>query len=254
MVDQESLRTVFAEQLRAKREAEAERWGVYAREHPFAREMVAEADAALRRLKWKPRRGKTVEDTPLDSLTEEQRAAVRVVQERYQARVAAVAEPAEARAEAAEVELCRLAELIELRPGEEPREVRSVWTTSYASQGFGAETYARNRAESALDVARALGVRCDVLRVPHLDEHGKEKCSRDWGLRFPTYVARAWLAEELDVEVLRRKMLPLREIVRLMWKRGSNPRVHLPDLPWGYEESVGIDHFGNDLRAGKVPP
>lgn len=44
---------------------------------------------------------------------------------------------------------------------------------------------------------------------------------------------------------------PLREWVMACWKTGCNPRVMNPWLPHGYEESVEIDYFGNDLRKKK---
>ena len=51
-------------------------------------------------------------------------------------------------------------------------------------------------------------------------------------------------------EILKRKpAVPLRETVRLCWKRGVNPRVSMPFLPHGYEESVGLDYFGGEVKA-----
>lgn len=250
VAEQDALRAEFARQLRAKREAHADRWGAYSRDHQFARDLVAEVEAAVRPLGWKPKKGKTVADTPLDSFTPAQRAIVEECRTRYTARVESVAGPAKAREKAADDELCRLAQIVDVRAGEEPREVRRVWTTTYASQGFGAESYARSSAEGALDAARSLGVRCDVLRVPDLDERGREKRTGQWAQAWPTYVARAWVAEELDVEVLRRRAVSLRETVRLMWARGSNPRVFIPGLPHGYEERAGLDHFGGETGAG----
>ena len=55
---------------------------------------------------------------------------------------------------------------------------------------------------------------------------------------------------ELGGEILTRKPeRPLREYVRDCWRRGVNPRVYLPFLPYGYEAEVGIDEFGHDLHA-----
>jgi hypothetical protein len=117
-------------------------------------------------------------------------------------------------------------------------ELRSTW--DYSTQGFGALHYAEGAVQFTADVARALGfvdgVDLVVLRVPYHTED-------------------AWLAavrveDAIDVEIVKRSPPPpLREQVRLCWKRGVNPRVYNPFLPHGYEEQVGIDYFGRDLRA-----
>lgn len=119
-----------------------------------------------------------------------------------------------------------------------PLALRSTW--DYSTQGFGALRYAEGAVQAIADVARGRGfvdgVDLVVLLVPY------EK-------------TQAWLAAvrveaEVDVEILKRSPPPpLREQVRLSWARGVNPRVYNPFLPHGYEEQVGIDYFGRDLRA-----
>ncbi len=54
--------------------------------------------------------------------------------------------------------------------------------------------------------------------------------------------------EQLDLEILKRQPVgwTLREWVKQCWSRGLNPRVYQPFLPWGYEESVGMDQFGRE--------
>ncbi len=86
---------------------------------------------------------------------------------------------------------------------------QSVWTSTYSTQGYGCTTYTE---VSSFDV----------------------------------YVK---VANKRDVELLKHKPEEsLREWVRKCWARGSNPRVSAPFLPHGYEESQGLDFFGNDLR------
>jgi hypothetical protein len=119
-----------------------------------------------------------------------------------------------------------------------PLALRTSW--DYSTQGYGAGKYAEGAVQFTADVARALGfvdgVDLVVLRVPYHTED-------------------AWLAavrveDEIDVEIVKRSPPPpLREQVRLAWKRGVNPRVYNPFLPHGYEAQVGIDYFGRDLRA-----
>lgn len=118
-------------------------------------------------------------------------------------------------------------------------ELRTSW--DYSTQGYGAGKYAEGAVQFTADVARALGfvdgVDLVVLRVPYHTED-------------------AWLAavrveDAIDVEIVKRSPPPpLREQVRLAWKRGVNPRVFNPFLPHGYEEQAGLDYFGRDLRAG----
>jgi hypothetical protein len=120
-----------------------------------------------------------------------------------------------------------------------PLALRTSW--DYSTQGYGAGKYAEGAVQFTADVARALGfvdgVDLVVLRVPYHTED-------------------AWLAavrveDAIDVEIVKRSPPPpLREQVRLAWKRGVNPRVYNPFLPHGYEAQVGLDYFGRDLRAG----
>lgn len=41
---------------------------------------------------------------------------------------------------------------------------------------------------------------------------------------------------------------PLRTIVKRLWSTGTNPRVLMPFLPHGYEDSVGLDYFGKEKK------
>lgn len=134
-----------------------------------------------------------------------------------------------------EAELSSLAPLVKIEHADEPRYVKSVHVTGYHSTG-NAATYARGEAQRA-----ALRMASTGARV--------EAAVDDASDRYPTWTIRAWVAEELDVEVVRRLRLTAREEVRLCWKLGVNPRVYNPFLPHGFEEREGLDYFGNDLRA-----
>lgn len=137
-------------------------------------------------------------------------------------------------------ELAPLAELRRAGPDGywHPFELRSTW--NYSTQGYSALRYAEGAVQSAADVARALGFVDGVDLVV---------------LRAGYHTEDAWLAavrveDEIDVEIVRRSPPPpLREQVRLCWKRGVNPRVYNPFLPHGYEEQAGLDYFGRDLRT-----
>jgi hypothetical protein len=109
---------------------------------------------------------------------------------------------------------------------------------SYTSQGFGAVTYARNDVRGKSDLFQSEG-------IPFRIEEEKQSHG---GTNFK-------LIAETDAagfDQLKRRPIDLVEIVRLCWKRGSNPRVSMPFLPHGFEEANGLDFFGNYLdKAAK---
>jgi hypothetical protein len=127
-----------------------------------------------------------------------------------------------------------LAQDAEVVAGSEWVVVDEAWASTYGSQGFGAAKYAQGAVELVADVARAQGVEVEVR--PLDDGRG--------------YQARAKVAGQVDVEILRRKGLSLREQVRMCWKRGVNPRVYNPFLPHGYEERAGLDFYGGEVKRG----
>jgi len=140
----------------------------------------------------------------------------------------------EARANALEEELRALAEVVTPLPGEHSLEVFSHFA-NYSQGPGGDRRYAEARCK--IDVAgfEALGIKGEVEQDRYINS---------------TYRSRALVSSELDVEILKRKRaLSLREMVRLAWKLGVNPRVYWPMLPHGFEEKEGLDFFGNDLRA-----
>jgi hypothetical protein len=142
--------------------------------------------------------------------------------------------------------LSELAPLAEVRPAGPDAywyalDLRTSW--DYSTQGYGAGKYAEGAVQFTADVARSLGFVDGVDLVV---------------LRAPYHTEDAWLAavrveDAIDVEIVKRSPPPpLREQVRLAWKRGVNPRVYFSSLPHGYEEQVGIDYFGRDLRVAST--
>jgi hypothetical protein len=121
-----------------------------------------------------------------------------------------------------------------------------TWSSTYSSQ-TDPHGYARNAAELNADVARFHGVE---VRVEQRDvQRGRSVGPFGGPWMSANYYTEVAVAEPLDVECLKRIGGPtLREQVRMCWARGVNPRVYNPFLPVGYEEKVGIDYFGRDLR------
>ena len=150
----------------------------------------------------------------------------------------------------AEAELQRLAADLPLPIGDKlrPRLFYEVDSGRYSTQGYGACKYARDNAEREADKARLHGLGAEVHELAHLRI---STSSPGWGgsIDIRTYGVLIDTTP-LGYEILKRKPeLPLREYVRRCWKRGVNPRVMMPFLPHGYEEQVGLDYFGGEIRA-----
>jgi hypothetical protein len=124
--------------------------------------------------------------------------------------------------------------------GPDPFVITVVSESAYSTVGMSASSYANAYAEAALDPARLIGIKCAVTREERVTQGG---------YKFAEYVARANVEADLDVEILRRRTVDLREWVRLCWKRGVNPRVFQPHLPHGYEEKHGLDFFGGERKV-----
>lgn len=120
----------------------------------------------------------------------------------------------------------------------EPGEFRLwkvVYVSNYRSQGFGAERYAEGAAKLCAAEAEAAGVPARVVEQT-------EKVHQ--------FVVEVAVADRVDIEILNHKPgLTLREWVRRSWGQGTNPRVFIPSLPHGYEESVGLDYFGREKEV-----
>ena len=118
--------------------------------------------------------------------------------------------------------------------------VHRVYASAYASQGYGCEKYTRQSAENAAKVARNQGFKAEVRPVGQYfrDQYGITY--QDYGV-FCDCSAMGW-------DLLRRKpAMSLREWIKDCWRRGTNPRVYDPFLPYGIEARLGLDEFGNDL-------
>ena len=125
-----------------------------------------------------------------------------------------------------------------------PPEHASVSSWSYRSQGLGSMKYAQAAAESLADNARAAGIPVEVhlLESRYVPGFG---CGTTEG----TYIVLAD-CDPIGWQIAQRRTPPpLREVVRMAWKRGINPRGNMPFLPHGYEESVGLNFFGGEART-----
>jgi len=134
-----------------------------------------------------------------------------------------------------------LALTAEILPGTEPHLFHQVAAGDYHTQGFGAATYAKADADRVCGKVLAHGVRAEVI---------SQKAPGSIDYLSTAFEVHVWVAEPVDMHILRmRPEESIRVIVQRMLKSGANRRVQFPFLPYGYKASVGLDNFGNDLRA-----
>jgi len=148
--------------------------------------------------------------------------------------------------EAAKAHLAELAKTAEMPISSEMIQIHKTDGGMYHTQGYGANGYAKGAAQSEADKAEFHGLNTEVRVL------AKDKADR-WGISYETYGVFANTTEAGIALLHYKEAPPLREEVRMCWKRGVNPRVYLPFLPHGYEEKVGIDFHGNDLLAVENP-
>lgn len=260
-----SVREVFEALLAEKRRVDAESAAASDRRaeppHPAVAEVTEAASRAAHGVGYVPpplrkRRGRkaTVEEMAAflrergwpegadERVLDAVRAAVTPVNEKWLAHLKGLT----FRSRELDVEMRRIADACEVRPGGR-RLYREFWAGTYRSTGSGSH-YAQSEAKLHEVRLTAAGVSTELERVERVGSPriGPFPGSSGW----TDYRLHVFVESDVDVEVLRRRTPPpMREEVRLCWKLGINPRVLNPWLPHGYEERVGIDYFGNDLRA-----
>lgn len=121
--------------------------------------------------------------------------------------------------------------------------VDTISGTTYRSQGYAADKYARHEARNVLRKAELLKVAAHLQPVGYCYGTGREQVA------WTDYAV--WAAvDEVGAACITYHPGPsLRELVREAWKNGVNPRVTMWWLPPGYEEHEGLDYFGNDLKG-----
>jgi hypothetical protein len=139
--------------------------------------------------------------------------------------------------------LAELAEDLPLERTEDEVRWDFNYDSHYASQGYGAASYAKNSLKLKGLKAQLHGLDCEVREIDPVVDGGGSRC---FGLFLKT--------TEQDLAILDAKPEPgMRDIVQFCWRSGANPRVYFPFLPHGFEEQNGLDFFGNDITAGERP-
>jgi len=142
--------------------------------------------------------------------------------------------------------LSELAQELDPIPGNKKLKLTTVWESTYSSQGLGSFQYAKREADQHVLLCETHNVKAEVEV-----ETRRFKASPIYGggssSDFKVY---AYVRDETDIEILLRKTMSLRDMVKWCWGNGVNPRVYNPFIPHGYEEKVGLDYFGNEKEKG----
>lgn len=142
---------------------------------------------------------------------------------------------------ALKAKLDTLAETAEIHPGEFWHGFEESWVSTYSTQGWGAESYARNAMKVAALVPMHFNIETEVVKNPGSSEFTSG------------YVVAVKVESMLDVEIMKRKpAISFRDWMKACWKTGANPRVFNPWLPHGLEEKLGIDYHGNDIARSNT--
>jgi len=104
--------------------------------------------------------------------------------------------------------------------------------------------YSQCRARLYAEAAIRLGLKVDVRRV------GNPNYARRDGLG--TY--EVWINSTVPIgkTIVDYRQLPLRETVKFILQQTCNVRVFFPMLPHGYEEQIGVDAWGRDVKQESV--
>ena len=130
----------------------------------------------------------------------------------------------------------------EIPKTEEPFCARTISGTDFGSQGFGANKYASGMAESIADDARFVGLSAEVRSRVYLTTTGS------WPQTYMSYDVFVNTTPDGWAAAMMKPRIEMREVIRLCWKRGVNPRVYYPFLPHDFEEKQGIGYLGDDLN------
>lgn len=128
---------------------------------------------------------------------------------------------------------------LEIAKKENPILYHTTYTTTYNSQGFGANKYSRNAAEMYLLKAKLYGIDGEIREV--LEFKGEYQ---DY-FRFEVWIK----TDEIGTEILRRKEEPpIKEVFRFLLKNGTSPYVYYPFASdRNLIEELGLDWYGNDI-------
>lgn len=116
----------------------------------------------------------------------------------------------------------------------------TIWGSTYATQGFGCDTYNRAAAQKLIDKANFYGLEAEARPA--------NEFKSGYGIKYIDY--QIWVkTTQAGLEMLKYKPEPpFREVIRNLLKKQINPYVFYPFLPQhGGIEALKLDWQGNDL-------
>lgn len=182
-------------------------------------EAEQQAVDALKRLKIRKRRNEEALASLLTADAEEHEAIVGSIRQHYGMLTFSI--------RWTEGLLSRVIFDAELRPEAGNQRLKLGWIYGRYNQTNDAH-YARAEIELLQEQAQELGIRTEV--------EGN--------------TVYAFVAHPVDIDIIKRTPLALKEWVRRCWKKGVNPRVYNPYLPHEFEQTNGLDYFGNETKKG----
>lgn len=149
------------------------------------------------------------------------------IQQKWQDRAMAYYKCAYGRRLWLDKKLRELAQTVELTPGEAMQKVSESSTYAYSSQGWGAYKYARGHVERDEDLLKPHGFQTEIKEIKYNDA--------------ATAGYELWAnAEPWQLDVARRRQSVMDWAVAC-WKRGCNPKVIAPNLPYEiFDKSCAI--------------
>jgi len=124
------------------------------------------------------------------------------------------------------------------------KEVSRVSVYNYSTQTC-SQTYAK--VDAGL---RTEGFRANFPEVAFEITPMGDPCD---GFHLQWYAIEANVESFIDAEIIRRRpdKRTLREVIKYCLQHGANIRVLFPMLPFGVEQTLGLDYFGNDVPEKK---
>ena len=123
---------------------------------------------------------------------------------------------------------------------------------SHATQGMGSRAYTRAEGVRWAEPFLVRGIPVELAWQPVPADVARACYARPWGAPSPSLHVNVRCEPWVASCVTQKPGDSLEDYVRKAWARGINPRVALPFLPHGFEESHGLDFFGGKRgEAGK---
>lgn len=136
----------------------------------------------------------------------------------------------------------------EVFPGEEWLHFKEILGSDYRTQGYGADSYARGRAEMVAIEMESFGVESRVIQETNPDKFSSSPSYSRWYIPTSNWKIEVKVAGEMDVDILRFKKIEFRKWLKMCLKKALNPSVFIPGTnPSDLLSAYRLDWQGNDI-------